>query len=348
MPSETPHTPSWAAHLWNLPVPPSSASPAVAIPQQHASSPLAPVFQPSSAPPFGGLGLGLGPSTSFDFGNLSANANDVHMHMNNAPGQMTTSVNSVPFAPAAGNGSSRHGGGGHGTVRGSRIGQRVRSISQRAGQGIQHAFRTVTTGSSTIRSIDTSSGAVDLASGPRTFDRSTLRRRVSDAPLPTAGSMAPPAAPQSFPVSSDHLLPPTPLRLHDYEEEDRDATVRRRKKPGSGASPSPRSRPTSLVETDVFTAAGGHSREGSSEKEKEETLASVAPARSELKPPKLAPSTWQLFFTHWIQQHQMQHGDKKLNVAQAAKEAGIVYARMSDKEKEVCGVLSLHYTCYSY
>lgn len=343
MVSETPHTPSWAAHLWSLPVPPSSASPAVAIPQQHASSPLAPVFQPSSAPPFGGLGLGLGSSSSFNFGSLNANAGDVNLHMHDASGRMSTTSNSASFAPATGNGQSRHAGGGHSTVRSSRIGQRVRSISQRAGQGIQHAFRTVTTGSSTTRFTDTSSGAVDLASGARAFDRSTLRRRVSDAPLPTTGSMGPPAAPQSFPVSSDYLQLPSPLRLHDTEAEDRDATVRRRKVPGSGASPSPRSRPHSLIE-DAAATMGGHSREGSSEKEKEETAA--APVRSELKPPKLAPSTWQLFFTHWIQQHQMQHGDKKLNVAQAAKEAGIVYARMTDKEKEVCSVFCR--TSYSY
>ncbi|EJD01587.1 uncharacterized protein FOMMEDRAFT_68203, partial [Fomitiporia mediterranea MF3/22] len=49
----------------------------------------------------------------------------------------------------------------------------------------------------------------------------------------------------------------------------------------------------------------------------------TTPMRSELRPPKLAPSTWQLYFTDWIQRHQMMNGgDRKLNVAQAAKEAG--------------------------
>ncbi|KAH8118729.1 high mobility group box domain-containing protein, partial [Phellopilus nigrolimitatus] len=60
-----------------------------------------------------------------------------------------------------------------------------------------------------------------------------------------------------------------------------------------------------------------------------------APLRSALRPPKLAPSTWQLYFTDWIQRHQLLHGaDKKLNVAQAAKEAGAEYAGLSPEQKE--------------
>jgi len=68
----------------------------------------------------------------------------------------------------------------------------------------------------------------------------------------------------------------------------------------------------------------------------------ITPHRSELRPPKLAPSTWQLFFTDWIQKHQTQQslgdassGRKKLNVAQAAKEAGLAYANLTPEEKEV-------------
>jgi hypothetical protein len=54
-----------------------------------------------------------------------------------------------------------------------------------------------------------------------------------------------------------------------------------------------------------------------------------------LKPPKLAPSAWQLYFTDWIQKQQSS-GTRKLNVAQAAKEAGQEYANLSPEEKEVC------------
>lgn len=66
----------------------------------------------------------------------------------------------------------------------------------------------------------------------------------------------------------------------------------------------------------------------------------IAPLKSTLKPPKLAPSAWQLYFTDWIQQHQAT-SSKKLNVAQAAKEAGLEYARLTTEEKEV-GTRSVH------
>ncbi|KAJ2913280.1 hypothetical protein MD484_g7122, partial [Candolleomyces efflorescens] len=88
--------------------------------------------------------------------------------------------------------------------------------------------------------------------------------------------------------------------------DDRDATVRRKKRsPG--------------IE-DVASSA-------SMEK------ADDAPLKSVLKPPKLAPSAWQLYFTDWIQRQQ-RLGTRKLNVAQAAKEAGQEYASLSAAEKE--------------
>jgi hypothetical protein len=60
----------------------------------------------------------------------------------------------------------------------------------------------------------------------------------------------------------------------------------------------------------------------------------IAPSKSLLHPPKLAPSAWQLYFTDWIQRHQASN-TRKLNVAQAAKEAGQEYATLSSEEKEV-------------
>lgn len=56
-------------------------------------------------------------------------------------------------------------------------------------------------------------------------------------------------------------------------------------------------------------------------------------AKSHLRPPKLAPSAWQLYFTDWIQKHQAT-STRKLNVAQAAKEAGQEYATLTAEEKE--------------
>jgi hypothetical protein len=55
--------------------------------------------------------------------------------------------------------------------------------------------------------------------------------------------------------------------------------------------------------------------------------------KSVLKQPKLAPSAWQLYFTDWIQRHQAT-STRKLNVAQAAKEAGQEYANLTPEEKE--------------
>nr|VWP00890.1 Tetrathionate reductase subunit B (Tetrathionate reductase subunit TtrB) [Ganoderma boninense] len=92
------------------------------------------------------------------------------------------------------------------------------------------------------------------------------------------------------------------------EHDDRDATVRGKKRP---------------VEDDE-TQEQGQTREKRSES---------PPLKSVLRPPKLAPSAWQLYFTDWIQRHQAS-SHKKLNVAQAAKEAGQEYARLSAEEKE--------------
>ncbi|PFH51305.1 hypothetical protein AMATHDRAFT_75032 [Amanita thiersii Skay4041] len=65
----------------------------------------------------------------------------------------------------------------------------------------------------------------------------------------------------------------------------------------------------------------------------EKDKANDIPLKPVLKPPKLAPSAWQLYFTDWIQKQQAS-GTRKLNVAQAAKEAGQEYANLSAEEKE--------------
>ncbi|KIK67764.1 hypothetical protein GYMLUDRAFT_155078 [Collybiopsis luxurians FD-317 M1] len=88
--------------------------------------------------------------------------------------------------------------------------------------------------------------------------------------------------------------------------DDRDATVRRRRKASN-----------SSVE----------------EHDKTDKLNDSVPTKSALRPPKLAPSAWQLYFTDWIQRQQASN-TRKLNVAQAAKEAGQEYASLSPEEKE--------------
>ncbi|KAI0082372.1 hypothetical protein K474DRAFT_1585548 [Panus rudis PR-1116 ss-1] len=91
------------------------------------------------------------------------------------------------------------------------------------------------------------------------------------------------------------------------EHDDRDATIRKKRRSPAADDDEPRAAP--------------------SDREKS------PPLKSTLKPPKLAPSAWQLYFTDWIQRHQAS-SSKKLNVAQAAKEAGQEYARLSSEEKE--------------
>ncbi|KAJ3826427.1 putative HMG1 protein [Lentinula raphanica] len=88
--------------------------------------------------------------------------------------------------------------------------------------------------------------------------------------------------------------------------DDRDATIRRRRKVSN-----------SSVE----------------DHEKADKPNDTVPTKSALRPPKLAPSAWQLYFTDWIQRQQASN-TRKLNVAQAAKEAGQEYASLSAEEKE--------------
>ncbi|KIP12760.1 hypothetical protein PHLGIDRAFT_81249 [Phlebiopsis gigantea 11061_1 CR5-6] len=115
--------------------------------------------------------------------------------------------------------------------------------------------------------------------------------------------------PSSSAPSVSHMRPPMSRaysrRAESISEHD-DATVRRKKR--------------SLVQ-------------GDEEPRPAERATGDAPLRSSLRPPKLAPSAWQLYFTDWIQRHQAT-SPKKLNVAQAAKEAGQEYARLSAEEKE--------------
>jgi hypothetical protein len=59
------------------------------------------------------------------------------------------------------------------------------------------------------------------------------------------------------------------------------------------------------------------------------------PVKSALRPPKQAPSMWQVFFADWLAQHKNRSPHDKLNVAQAAKEAGVEYKNLSAQEKEV-------------
>ncbi|CAE6420397.1 unnamed protein product [Rhizoctonia solani] len=61
----------------------------------------------------------------------------------------------------------------------------------------------------------------------------------------------------------------------------------------------------------------------------------VPPTRSRLNPPKQAPSTWQIFFTEYLQNYKMTNPERKLNVSQAAKDGGAAYKALSHQQKEI-------------
>ncbi|KDN51196.1 hypothetical protein RSAG8_00825, partial [Rhizoctonia solani AG-8 WAC10335] len=59
------------------------------------------------------------------------------------------------------------------------------------------------------------------------------------------------------------------------------------------------------------------------------------PTRSRLHPPKQAPSTWQIFFTEYLQDYKSTNPERKLNVSQAAKDGGAAYKALSTGQKEI-------------
>jgi len=160
----------------------------------------------------------------------------------------------------------------------------------------------------------------------------TLRQRmpIRRASLSSSGLLF---QSSSAPSHTDTL---TPAMSRSYSRradslsasDDRDATVRRKKRSPDEDAPIP-------------TKPSNDSRKSYSSPYNYPLLSNnvflptpTEPLKSVLRPPKLAPSAWQLYFTDWIQKQQSS-GTRKLNVAQAAKEAGQEYASLTPAEKEV-------------
>ncbi|KAA1466576.1 hypothetical protein DENSPDRAFT_767191 [Dentipellis sp. KUC8613] len=136
----------------------------------------------------------------------------------------------------------------------------------------------------------------------------TQRQRSRRTPTtPLAHVFQSSSAPSGIQSSPPSQTRPYSRRAESISvSDDRDATVRRKRKVEEGDEVLSTERPR---------------------------LADTLPHKSHLRPPKLAPSAWQLYFTDWIQRHQAS-STRKLNVAQAAKEAGTEYAQLSPAEKE--------------
>ncbi|KAJ7631757.1 hypothetical protein B0H17DRAFT_962201 [Mycena rosella] len=148
-------------------------------------------------------------------------------------------------------------------------------------------------------------------SSPRSSARhSPLSGQGLRIPAPRRNSLS---AGHLFPSSSAPSVAPAALNtIRAYSRraesfstpDDRDATVRRKRR--------------------IATPEEGEAQDKAHDS---------PPVKSMLRPPKLAPSAWQLYFTDWIQRQQAS-SSRKLNVAQAAKEAGQEYASLSEEEKE--------------
>ncbi|KAK7060378.1 hypothetical protein VNI00_001143 [Paramarasmius palmivorus] len=178
---------------------------------------------------------------------------------------------------------------------------------------------------SSVHTPEWVSGLFDLPASPPSHPtpptRSTLRRsplsfdrdhtqRVRVPSRPSLVSSHSHVLSSSAPVGSRGASSMASRRAESVSlHDDRDATVRRRRK---------------LSSPPAAEEARG---------DKDKSNANEVPLKSALKPPKLAPSAWQLYFTDWIQRQQ-QLNTRKLNVAQAAKEAGQEYASLSAEEKE--------------
>lgn len=69
-------------------------------------------------------------------------------------------------------------------------------------------------------------------------------------------------------------------------------------------------------------------------KKKEKEPAKPPVLKSHLKPPKQAPSAWQVYFTEELQKIKAEQPDARLNVAHVAKDAGQRYAALPEEKKK--------------
>lgn len=342
-------------------LPPPSAPAAIPIPSNAnnnmmggdtsfgASAAFAQLFQPASAP----VSIPGNPSTSFmASSSLGFPSNSLYSVDSSVSEQQTQ-------------------------ARGPNLRSRIRSVSQRVGSGLRDAQRAVfhTRAAPYPRdeSIAVKTEQQEASAGNKDMEWThQMRQTLANAGIDVDA--------KGVNMDMDGTLRvafPGPGSSGQMQE-DSEATVRRpRRKRNSNSlsnagdfrsSSGPSSSTTSLLthshshsreasasdkDPQVSTSAQSRSRAASTVSD--EGLPSInageAQLRSELRPPKLAPSTWQLYFTDWIARHQMARGDRKLNVAQAAKEAGAEYAVMTAEQKEVRESCTLHtqrLTCIFY
>ncbi|KAG8744584.1 exp1-like protein [Ceratobasidium sp. 414] len=148
----------------------------------------------------------------------------------------------------------------------------------------------------------------NLSMSPRTLRNSTLDAALaqSDAPLHFHHVIATPYS------TSAPSRPPAPIMIAAGK---------------SRRSSTPDDQAHSGGEDDL-----SHKRKHSPDVERATDLA--PPLRSRLHPPKQAPSTWQIFFTEYLQNYKNTNPERKLNVSQAAKDGGAAYKALTSEQKE--------------
>lgn len=170
---------------------------------------------------------------------------------------------------------------------------------------------------------------------PNSLNLSSVHVKV--LPVSTEHRSQTPGAHGSIPTLSSSL--PTSFSSHHlHHQHSSKPSPNSRASPPAQAQGSPTRATRSRAMSDV-SARPVHRRRGHSANE----VSDAGVAADPLKPPKQSLSTWQFFFTEWIQK---QDG-RKLNVAQAAKEAGKEYKLLSDAEKEVCLLCPPELTCFA-
>ncbi|KAG9125963.1 exp1-like protein [Ceratobasidium sp. 392] len=146
----------------------------------------------------------------------------------------------------------------------------------------------------------------NLSLSPRTLRNSTLDAALAqtDAPLHFHHVIATPYS------SSAPSRPPAPIAI--------------------AAGKSRRS-----TTPDAESAGEEDSRKRKHSPEVERPTDLAPPLRSRLHPPKQAPSTWQIFFTEYLQNYKNTNPERKLNVSQAAKDGGAAYKALTSEQKEI-------------
>ncbi|KAG9103883.1 exp1-like protein [Ceratobasidium sp. 370] len=148
----------------------------------------------------------------------------------------------------------------------------------------------------------------NLSMSPRTLRNTTLDAALaqSDAPLHFHHVIATPYS------SSAPSQPPAPITI------------------ATGTS-----RRSSTPDADLAQSGEDDPSRKRKHPETERATDLAPPLRSRLHPPKQAPSTWQIFFTEYLQSYKNTNPERKLNVSQAAKDGGAAYKALTSEQKEI-------------